>query len=99
MALIVPAIVILIPNYILMRDLNWLNTFQVIVAPYFLMTPFAVFFLRQFFLGINTEIEEAAKIDGASLFRVFWSLVIPISGPPLVTLGILTFITIWNEYL
>lgn len=98
-ALIVPAIVTLIPNYILMRNLNWLNTFQGIVAPYFLMTPFAVFFLRQFFLGINSEIEEAAKIDGASLFRVFWSLVIPISGPPLATLGILTFITIWNEYL
>ena len=98
-ALIVPAIVTLIPNYILMRNLNWLNTFQGVVAPFFLMTPFAVFFLRQFFLGINSEIEEAAKIDGASLFRVFWSLVIPISGPPLATLGILTFITSWNEYL
>jgi multiple sugar transport system permease protein len=98
-ALMVPGIVTLIPNYILIRNLGWLNTFQGIIAPYFLMTPFAVFFLRQFFLGINREIEEAAKIDGASLFRIFWSLIIPISGPPLATLGILTWISTWNEYL
>lgn len=98
-ALMVPGIVTLIPNYILIRSLNWLNTYQGIVAPAFLMSPFAVFFLRQFFLGINREVEEAAKIDGASLFRVFWSLIIPISGPPLVTLGILTWIGTWNDYL
>jgi multiple sugar transport system permease protein len=98
-ALMVPGIVTLIPNYILIRNLGWLNTFQGIVAPAFLMSPFAVFFLRQFFLGINREIEEAAKIDGASLFRVFTSLIVPISMPPLVTLGILTWIATWNEYL
>lgn len=69
-ALMVPGIVTLIPNYILIRNLGWLNTFQGIVAPSILMSPFAVFFLRQFFLGINREIEESAKIDGASLFRV-----------------------------
>jgi multiple sugar transport system permease protein len=98
-ALMVPGIVTLIPNYILVRTLGWLNTFQGIVAPYLLMSPFAVFFLRQFFLGINREIEEAAKIDGASLFGIFWRIVVPISGPPLVTLGTLTFIGTWNEYL
>jgi multiple sugar transport system permease protein len=98
-ALMVPGIVTLIPNYILIRDLGWLNTFQGIVAPYILMSPFAVFFLRQFFLGINHEIEEAAKIDGASLFRVFWSLIVPMSIPSLTTLGILTWISTWNEYL
>ncbi len=98
-ALMVPGIVTLIPNYILIRNLGWLNTFQGIVAPYILMSPFAVFFLRQFFLGINREIEEAAKIDGASLFRVFWSLIVPMSIPSLTTLGILTWISTWNEYL
>lgn len=98
-ALMIPGIVTLIPNYILIRTLGWLNTFQGIVAPAFLMSPFAIFFLRQFFLGINREVEEAAKIDGASLFRVFWNIVVPISGPPLVTLGILTWIGTWNEYL
>ena len=98
-ALMIPGIVTLIPNYILIRNLGWLNTFQGIVAPYFLMSPFAVFFLRQFFLGINREIEEAAKIDGASLFKIFWSLIIPMSIPSLTTLGILTWIGSWNEYL
>ncbi len=98
-ALMVPGIVTLIPNYILIRDLGWLSTFQGIVAPTFLMTPFAVFFLRQFFLNINREIEEAAKIDGVSLFGIFWRIVIPLSGPPLSTLAILTFIATWNEYL
>ncbi|HJZ46458.1 MAG TPA: carbohydrate ABC transporter permease [Roseiflexaceae bacterium] len=98
-ALMVPGIVTLIPNYILIRNLGWLNTFQGIVAPGFLMSPFAVFFLRQFFLGINREVEEAAKIDGLSLFGIFWRIIVPLSGPPMVTLGILTFIQTWNDYL
>lgn len=98
-ALMVPGIVTLIPNYILMRNLNWINTFQGIVAPALLMSPFAVFFLRQFFLGINREVEEAAKIDGVSLIGSFWRIIIPLSVPPLTTLGILTFIATWNEYL
>lgn len=98
-ALMVPGIVTLIPNFVLIRTLGWLNTYQGIVAPYFLMSPFAVFFLRQFFLGINREVEEAAKIDGASLFGIFWKIILPLSGPPLTTLGILTFIQTWNEYL
>lgn len=98
-ALMVPGIVTLIPNFVLIRSLGWLNTYQGIVAPYFLMSPFAVFFLRQFFLGVNREVEEAAKIDGSSLFGNFWRIILPLSGPPLTTLGILTFIQTWNEYL
>lgn len=98
-ALMVPAIVTLIPNFILIRKLGWLNTFAGIVAPYFLMTPFAIFFLRQFFLGINREIEESAKIDGAGTFTIFWRIVLPVSQPPLMTLSIITFITAWNDYL
>jgi multiple sugar transport system permease protein len=98
-ALMVPSIVTLIPNFILIRNLGWLDTFQGIVSPKFLMTPFAVFFLRQFFLGINREIEEAAKIDGAGLFGIFWKIVLPMSVAPITTLAILTFITEWNDYL
>lgn len=98
-ALMVPGIVTLIPNFILVRNLNWLDTFAGIVAPYFLMTPFAVFFLRQFFMGINREVEESARIDGAGPFTIFWRIILPVSQPPLVTLGIITFITSWNEYL
>lgn len=98
-ALVVPPIVTLIPNFILIRNLEWINTFAGMVAPYFLMTPFAVFFLRQFFLGINKDLEDAAKIDGANLFKVFYQIILPISKAPMLTLGILVFITAWNDYL
>jgi len=98
-ALMIPGIVTLIPNFILIRNLEWLDTFQGIIAPKFLMTPFAVFFMRQFFLTINREVEEAARIDGAGYFKVFWSLILPISIAPITTLGILVFLTEWNEYL
>jgi len=98
-ALIIPGIVLLIPNYVLMRELDWIKTFQGIIAPTFLFSPFAVFFLRQYFLGINRELEEAGRLDGASLFGVFWRIILPISMPPITTLAILTFIGTWNDYL
>ncbi len=98
-ALMIPAVVMLIPNFVLIRSLGWLNTFQGIVAPAFLMTPFSVFFFRQFFLGINREVEESAKLDGAGLFGVFLRIVVPISVPPITTLAILSFLTHWNDYL
>lgn len=98
-ALMVPGIVTLIPNFVLIRQMNLQQTFAGMVAPFFLMTPFAVFFLRQFFLGINRELEEAAKIDGAGYFTIFTRIIIPVSGPPITTLAIITFIQAWNEYL
>ena len=98
-ALMVPGIVTLIPNYLLIhRDLDWGNTFLGIVAPGLLMSPFAVFFLRQFFLGINRELEEAASLDGASAFGIFWRVILPISVPPIATLALLTFVGTWNSY-
>lgn len=98
-ALMVPGIVLLIPNFVLIRQLGLEQTFAGMVAPYFFMTPFAVFFLRQFFLGINRELEEAASIDGANYWTTFVRVVLPISRPPIITLGIITFIQAWNEYL
>jgi len=62
------------------------------------MTPFAVFFMRQFFLGISREIEESAMLDGAGHFRVFFQIILPISSSQLITLGLLTFITAWGDY-
>lgn len=97
-AMMVPGIVTLIPNFVLIRRLGWLDTFQGIVAPVFLGTPFGIFFLRQFFLGINREVEEAARIDGAGYFRVFTSVILPMGRPALSTLAILTFVGQWNEY-
>lgn len=98
-ALMVPAIVLLIPNFVLIYDLGWINTYQGIIAPTFFMSPYAVFFLRQFFLGINRDLEEAAYLDGAGFFEVFWRIVLPISQAPVLTLGLIVFVTQWNDYL
>jgi multiple sugar transport system permease protein len=97
-AMMIPGIVLFIPNFILVKELGWLNTFQGMVAPYILMTPFAVFFLRQFFLSIPLELEEAARLDGASPIMIFFKIVLPISRGPISTLGILTSINLWNEF-
>lgn len=98
-ALMVPGIVMIIPNFILMKELGWLNTYLGIMAPGLLMTPFAVFFMRQFFLGINRELEEAAFLDGAGKIRIFFQLIVPISQTALATLAIITFINQWNDYM
>ncbi len=97
-ALMVPPVFAMLPNFVLIKELGLINTYPGIVAPFFFMTPFAVFFLRQFFLGISREIEEAAMIDGAGYFRIFFRIILPMSAAPMVTLGILTFINAWNEY-
>jgi multiple sugar transport system permease protein len=97
-ALMIPPIFVALPNFILIKNLGLLNTFPGLILPYFFMTPFAIFFLRQFFLGISREIEEAAKIDGAGHWRIFFRIVLPMSWAPIITLFILTFITQWNEY-
>ena len=98
-ALMVPGIVTTIPNFILVRGAGGLNTYWGIAAPTLLMTPFAVFFLRQFFLGVNREVEEAATIDGASTWTTFIRVVVPITIPALTTLAIVTLIGTWNNYL
>lgn len=97
-ALMVPPIFTALPNFITIKNLGLLNTFAGLAAPTFFMTPFAVFFLRQFFLGINREIEEAAMIDGAGHARRFFGIILPMSSAPVTTLSILTFITAWNDY-
>lgn len=98
-ALMVPPIFTALPNFILIKNLGLLNTFPGLIAPYFFMTPFAIFFLRQFFLSISREVEEAAKLDGAGNWRIFFGIVLPMSTAPITTLSILTLINMWNEYL
>lgn len=97
-ATMIPAIVLFIPNFVLIKELGWLNTFQGMVAPTILMSPFAVFFLRQFFLTTPRELEEAARIDGATPFRTFWSVVLPVHKSAIATLAILLSINAWNDF-
>lgn len=96
--LLVPPIFTALPNFLLIKNLGLLNTFLGIALPTMLMTPFAIFFLRQFFLGMSREMEEAAKLDGASHLRIFFQIVAPNAVGPIATLSLLTFIAAWNDY-
>jgi multiple sugar transport system permease protein len=96
--LMIPSIFTLLPNFVLIKELGLVDTLLGIALPTMLMTPFAVFFLRQFFLGISHEVEEAALVEGASKARVFFRLILPMSAAPIATLAILTYISAWNEY-
>ncbi|MFI1226346.1 MULTISPECIES: carbohydrate ABC transporter permease [unclassified Streptomyces] len=98
-AMMIPPIFTILPNFVLIKELGLLNTYAGVIAPYFFMTPFAVFFMRQFFLGVSREIEEAARIDGAGHFRIFTRIIIPMSAPSVATLALLTYLNAWNEYL
>ncbi|MEU4215627.1 carbohydrate ABC transporter permease [Actinoplanes sp. NPDC026623] len=97
-ALMIPPIFTTLPNFILIKDLGLLNTYLGIVLPGLLMTPFAIFFLRQFFLNASRELEEAARIDGAGHARIFFRIIVPLNQAPITTLAILTYITAWNDY-
>jgi multiple sugar transport system permease protein len=98
-ALMIPGVILFIPNFILIKNLGWLETYQGMIAPFALFSPFGIFFLRQFFLSIPKELEEAAKLDGTSPFGTFWRIVLPTSTTPIATLVILSSIGMWNEYL
>jgi ABC-type glycerol-3-phosphate transport system permease component len=97
-ALMVPAILTLLPNFVLVKELGLLNTFAGMILPTALFSAFNIFFLRQFMLGLSAEIEEAALLDGASRLRVLAGLTIPMTSGPIITLSILGFIGQWNDY-
>lgn len=97
-ALMVPPIFTALPNFLTVKSLGLLNTLPGIMLPTLFMTPFAIFFMRQFFLGIPREIDEAAMLDGAKPGRIFFRIIMPMSTAPITTLGLLTFITVWNDY-
>jgi len=97
-ALMVPGILTLLPNFVLIKDLGLTNTFTGMILPGALFSAFNIFFLRQFMLGLSTEVEEAALIDGAGPLRVFFRIILPMTVAPITTLSLLTFINTWNDY-
>ncbi|WP_028280823.1 carbohydrate ABC transporter permease [Arthrobacter sp. H5] len=98
LSLMVPLIFTLLPNFLLVKELGLVDTLLGIMLPNLFMAPFAIFFLRQFFMNVPKEVEEAALIDGAGKIRVFFTLITPMSAAPIATIAILTYITAWNDY-
>lgn len=102
--LLLPAVMFLVPQFLIILQIgNVVPEFGLATIPAYILphlaAVFGVFFMRQFFLGIPVEIEEAAYVDGASRFKTFRSVVLPLAGPALATLGVITFLAIWNDYL
>jgi len=98
LTLMVPGVVTLVPMFVLVSNMGLVNTYPALILP-FLAGPLGVFLMRQFMLGIPDALIEAARIDGAGEFRVFFRIVLPQCGPPLATLSILTFLGSWNNFL
>jgi multiple sugar transport system permease protein len=99
-SLMIPNAVILVPQYVLVQRLGWLSTYQGLIVPEAAMTfAFGVFLLRQFFLTIPSELEDAARIDGADPWQIFTRIVLPLSQPVLGALAIFAFRSAWNDFL
>ena len=99
-SLMIPNAVVLVPQYLLTQRLGWLSTYQGLIVPEAAMTfAFGVFLLRQFFLGIPAELEDAARIDGAGAWQIFARVVLPLSQPVLAALAIFAFRSAWNDFL
>jgi multiple sugar transport system permease protein len=96
--LMTPGVVTFVPLFVLVSKLGLVNTYPALFLP-FLTTPLGVFLMRQFMLGIPDALIEAARLDGAGEIRIFARVVLPLCGPPLATLGILTFLGSWNNFL
>lgn len=96
--LLVPPVILIIPSFIVVDGLGWLNNPLAIIVPT-AAGAFGVFFMRQFFLSIPEELEDAARIDGANRWQVFRKIILPLSKPALATLGLLAFLSNWNDFL
>ncbi|WP_460915747.1 carbohydrate ABC transporter permease [Plantactinospora veratri] len=94
--LMVPPPLFVIPQYEIMAKLGWLNSLQALIVPG-LFSAFGVFLLRQFFLGLPKELDEAARLDGASPLRIYWSVMLPLARPGLLALAILALLWSWND--
>ncbi len=96
--LMIPFQVTMIPNFILVRFLGWYDSYQALILPT-AFSALSTFLLRQYFLGIPMDLDEAARMDGASSWRIWWQIIMPLSGPALAALSIFTFLASWNDFL
>src|SRR5438045_3991825 len=97
--MMLPAQVTMIPVFVLFRSLGMIDSFWPLIIPAWLASPFFVFIFRQFFSQIPEELIEAALIDGASNWRIYWQLMLPVSGPVIAIVAIYTFLAAWNDFM
>lgn len=98
--MMLPGIVTLVPTYVLFHMIHWVDTFLPLIVPYWLGgTPFYIFLLRQFILTMPYDLDEAARIDGASTWQIWWTITLPLCKPALATVGIFSFMGRWNDFL
>jgi len=96
--LMVPYQIFLLPQFLIMAKLGWVNTLLALIVPG-LFDAFGTFLLRQFFMGLPRELEDAAKIDGCNHFQIYWRIMLPLAKPGLIALAIFTFLWSWNDFL
>lgn len=97
--MMVPSQVTMIPQYILFRSFGWLNSYLPLIVPTYFGSAFSIFLLRQFFLGIPRDYDDAARIDGASRLQILLRVILPLAKPALVTVAIFSFMSRWNDFL
>ncbi len=97
--ILIPVSVTLVPSFIMMKTFGWLDTIWVMTIPGMLGSAFGTFLLRQYMLSIPRELDEAATIDGAGLFYIYWRIILPLCKPALTVLGVLTIMSVWNDFI
>lgn len=97
--IMVPIVVLIIPQFLLYAEIGWIDTLLPLIVPGLLGSVTMIFFLRQYMLGIATELLEAAKLDGAGFFRIYWSIFLPLCKPAIAANVIIVFMATWNDYL
>jgi multiple sugar transport system permease protein len=96
--LMIPQAVIMIPVFVILRTLGWIDTYKALILPG-LFTAYGTFMLRQFFMSIPRDLEEAAMIDGCGPLKILWHVIVPVSKPAITTLAILTFMANWRSFM
>lgn len=96
--LMIPGQVTLIPNYIIIRFFGWVNSLSALIVPPIMFSAFGIFLMRQFFMSIPNELEDAAKIDGANHLHIFLRIMLPLVKPALISFGIFALVYFWNDF-
>lgn len=96
--LMLPWAVTMVPTYLMFNAMGWVNTFLPLIVPAFFGNAFYVFLMRQFYITVPRELEESAMIDGATIYQIWWHIMLPLSGPVLATIAVFTFVGTYNDF-